>query len=188
MSRNSKKPFPSVLRPLTGPFLVILAVSCTLRPRPVESIPTVDPDATAETKALFINLWTLGRTNHTLFGHQDTTLFDADLPGDTTDSDVLEVAGQYPAVYGWEIGGIGPGAGTSVDGPSFDEVRRRILEAYGRGGVNTISWHTFNPVTGGNFYDLEGRPAFAILPGLSHHEVYLEYLDNEADFRLSLVT
>ena len=170
-------------------FLFILAVllaTCTPRIRPIESIPTVDRAATDETKALFINLWTLGRTNHTLFGHQDTTLIGVGWIGEPGRSDVLEVTGQYPAVCGWEIGGIGTGSATSVDGPTFGDIRREIITAYQRGGVNTISWHMFNPVTGGNFYDLEGNAAFTILPGLSHHDVFLEYLDRVADFLLSL--
>ncbi|NQU29545.1 MAG: hypothetical protein HQ525_02650 [Anaerolineae bacterium] len=54
----------------------VLALSgCTLRLRPISSIPTIDARAINETKALFINLWTLADTNQTLFGHQADTFF-----------------------------------------------------------------------------------------------------------------
>ncbi len=37
----------------------------------------------------------------------------------------------------------------NIDGDKFTDIRNRILEAYARGGVTTIGWHTTNPATGG---------------------------------------
>lgn len=167
-------------------FALVLISGCTFRLRPVESIPTIDPDATDETKSLFMNLWTLGRSNQTLFGHQDTTAYGVGWRSEPGRSDVLETVESYPAVYGWDVGSIELGGEANIDGVRFDDMRRWIIEAYQRGGVNTISWHMTNPVTLENFYDTSGRPVLQMLPGLSQHDRYVEWLDIFADFALSL--
>lgn len=167
-------------------FLLLWLSACSLSVRPVESIPTVDPNATRETKALFMNLWIQARSGHTLFGHQDTMVRGVGWSGYTGRSDVHDAVGSYPAVYGWDVSQIELGEDGNVDGVSFDDVRTGIIDAYQRGGVNTVSWHMFNPVTGGNFYDLDGRPVEKILFDASYLAQYRQWLDRFADFALSL--
>ncbi len=183
-----------------------LLAGCTLGTRSISSIPTVDSGATDETKALFIKLWTLAASNQTLFGHQDDTYFGAtwrDVPGH---SDVLEasesvdlgIPGSYPAVYGWEIGALELGGPNSGDGVPFDRMREEIVAGYQRGGVITISWHMYNPVTWelagtdpdnnqlGTAFDM--TPAVStILPGGENHAQYTDWLDQFAEFDRSLV-
>ena len=187
--------------------VVILAVavlviqSCGLRLRNLSAAPIVDPEATPETKALFLNLWTLARSNYTLFGHQDDLAYGVGWRAEPGRSDVFEAleyldpprsAGSYPAVYGFEVGHIELGDENNLDGVDFDDIRNRILEGYHRGGVITISWHMDNPVTGGNVYDT-GDPddpdtwaVPRILPGGSHHLLYVNWLNRFADFMFSL--
>ena len=184
----------------------ILISSCTLRPRPISSIPTVDSSATDETKALFIKLWTLADSNQTLFGHQDDTYFGAtwrDIPGrsdvlEASASDTLDIAGSYPAVYGWEIGGLESGGPNNGDGVPFDRIREEIVAGYQRGGVITISWHMYNPITWelvgtdpdnnqlGTAFDRTSAVS-TILPGGSNHAQYVDWLDQFAEFDRSLV-
>ena len=159
--------------------------ACSLGVRSIESIPTVDPNATDETKALFIKLWTLADSNQTLFGHQDDTFFGVGWVGIPDRSDVLETSGSYPAVYGWEIGSLELGAPNNVDGVPFDRMREEIIAAYQRGGVMTISWHMSNPVTGENFYDRTSAVS-TILPGGSNHDMYRGWLDQFVQFDRSL--
>jgi mannan endo-1,4-beta-mannosidase len=175
----------------------LTALACTLTLTPISSIPTVDRLATNETKALFIRLWTVGKSNLTLFGHQDDTFFGVgwrDAPGR---SDVLEASGSYPAVYGWEIGGLELGWANNLDGVPFNTMRDRILEGYRRGGVITISWHMFHPVTFPEFGTDPAQPLLgtawdgteavsAILPGGSNHAIYRQWLDRFAEFDRSL--
>jgi len=165
--------------------LMMAVLSCTLRPRSIESIPTIDTNATNETKALFIKLWTLASTNQTLFGHQDDTYFGVGWVGTPGRSDVREVSGSYPAVYGWELGMLELGGPNNVDGVPFDRIRQEIIAAYRRGGVITISWHMFNPVTGGDFYDITSAVS-TILPGGSNHALYRGWLDQFVQFDRSL--
>ncbi len=58
-------------------------------------------------------------------------------------------AGDYPGIYGWDIGKIEHGALNNIDGVPFDKMRGYIKHAYERGAVITISWHFDNQLTGG---------------------------------------
>ncbi len=71
---------------------------------PVEK--PVDSLLTEETKALWINLKRL-QGKGILFGQQDATISGADWKYPISLSDVKQITGTYPAVYGWEISGIG---------------------------------------------------------------------------------
>ena len=164
---------------------LILLSSCTLGVRSISSIPTVDSNATDETKALFIKLWTLADSNQTLFGHQDDTYFGVGWRDEPGRSDVLEASGSYPAVYGWEIGGIELGGPNSLDGVPFDRMREKIIEGYQRGGVITFSWHMSNPVTGEGAFDRTSAVS-TILPGGANHDLYVSWLDAFAEFDRSL--
>jgi mannan endo-1,4-beta-mannosidase len=144
----------------------------------------VDPAATAETRALFANLRRLAR-DHVLFGHQDDLAYGVRWSDEAGRSDVKEVAGSYPAVYGWDVGGVEGVTGGNLDGVGFERQRGWIAEGYRRGGVITISWHMRNPVSGGNAWDTT-RAVPAILPGGTEHARYTQWLDRFADFATSL--
>ena len=141
----------------------------------------IDPDATPETRALFTLLNDV-RPDHLLFGHQHTTEYGLGwTAAGTEDSDVMRTTGAFPAVYGWDF--FEPLKTTADRGPA--SMYTHVMAAHARGGINTICWHAFNPVTGGNFYDTE--PAVpAILPGGEKHDAFKADLDAIAQFLLSL--
>ncbi|MBU1097542.1 MAG: glycoside hydrolase family 26 protein [Bacteroidetes bacterium] len=144
----------------------------------------VDHYATNETLALYNNLKIVTQ-NAVLFGHQDDTAYGVGWNTVLGRSDVKEVCGDYPAVYGWDLGDIGNKS--NLDGVNFENMKRWIREAYSRGGINTISMHLDNPVTGNNAWD--NSPAVAaILPGGSHHNNYISTLKNVADFMKDIKT
>lgn len=155
-----------------------------LKPRPVSELSTAD--ATPRTKALYANLNRM-QGRGTMFGHQDDTAYGVEWEKDPEGSDVRAVCGDYPAVYGWEIGGIEHGRSRNLDKVDFDRMRRLIVEAYQRGGINTVSWHADNLVTGGNAWDLTGGNVVAtLLPGGEHHAEFCLWLDRVAEFLASL--
>lgn len=158
----------------------LLAAGCAAPERPV----LVDPNATPETQALFVNLQRIAR-DHVLFGHQDALAYGYQWFNEPGRSDVKEVAGSYPAVYGWELADIELGHEENIDGVNFDLMRGYIQQGYQRGGVITVSWHMNNPVSGGNAWDTT-RAVPAVLPGGSHHDVFLQGLDRFAAFIQSL--
>src|SRR5579872_3110803 len=107
-----------------------------------------DPQATAETKALYKNLYGLNG-QHILFGHQDDPCYGVGwkyIPGR---SDIRDLTGQYPAVYGFDLGRIELGWAYNLDSVPFEKTKSFIWDAYERGGVITLSWHLNNPLTGG---------------------------------------
>jgi mannan endo-1,4-beta-mannosidase len=145
----------------------------------------VDPGATQETRALFVNLRRLAPTA-VLFGHQDDLAYGVLWFNQPGRSDVKETAGSYPAVYGWDAGPLFPTAPTDTAvATRTRQLRDWIREGYGRGGVITMSWHLGNPVTGGNAWDTT-RAVERILPGGSHHPTYRAKLDTLATFFLGL--
>ena len=84
-----------------------------------------------ETRALFHNLRQLAR-QHVLFGHQDALAYGYDWVAEPGRSDVRDVSGSYPAVYGWEVGGLETGAAKNLDGVDFN------LTCVPTGGLETV--------------------------------------------------
>ena len=137
-----------------------------------------DNKATRKTKALYQNLHEIAQ-NGFLFGHQDTDAYGTIWKGEADRSDVKDVAGSHAAVHGWDLGNE-TGA-YNLDSVSFKDMQRLIKEVYRRGGINTISWHMDNPVTGESSWNKE--PVVAdIIPGGRHHGAYVQRLDIVAKF------
>lgn len=157
------------------------AVSCDVEDRTVELPDLVDPNATVETMALFENLDHY-RNDQILFGHQDDLAYGVHWLNEEGRSDVMEVTGSYPAMYGWELGDLEYGNEENLDGVNFENMKGWIIEGYERGGVIAISWHMNNPVTGGDAWDTGGTPVPTVLPGGENHEMFNEWLDKFADF------
>ncbi|MGF2411385.1 MAG: glycoside hydrolase family 26 protein [Ferruginibacter sp.] len=145
-----------------------------------------DKNATKETIALYGNLKKLSQKGY-LFGHQDDLAYGVNWRYEKDRSDVKDVCGDYPAVYGWDLGGLERTSGDkNLDGVPFKNMRQYIKEGYKRGGVITISWHLDNPATGGNAWDTTHGTVASVLPGGANHELFKTWLDKAASFMLSL--
>jgi mannan endo-1,4-beta-mannosidase len=151
------------------------------RPTPVD---LVDDKATRETRALFQYLReTQGRG--IMFGHEHS-LSDGftftEMDGYA--SDVEAVTGDYPAVFGWDTlilnGFQKPGVYGGTVEENIAALSHAFKESDARGGINILSAHLYNFVTGGNFWDTAGRVVSQILPGGSEHAEYNEFLDRIA--------
>ena len=117
------------------------------------------------------------------YGHQDDTFYGVEWKWQQERSDVREVCGDYPAVMGFELGGIELGGDCNLDSVPFTMMRREMLAHVRRGGIATISWHPHNPLTGGNAWDvLDSTVVRSILPGGSRHLLFLGWMDRLADF------
>lgn len=109
-----------------------------------------DIRATKETKALYRNLKTIGKTG-TMFGHQDAVAYG--LNPDTSRwiaeegrSDVHTILGEHPAVMGFDLGHLELDSPMNLDEVPFGKIKQYIQDQYSRGGVSTISWHPNNPL------------------------------------------
>jgi hypothetical protein len=144
-----------------------------------------DKDATAETRALYKNLYRL-RGKNILFGHQDDPCYGVGWKYIDGRSDIRDVTGEFPAVYGFDLGRTELGLAYNLDSVPFEKTRIFIREAYERGGVITLSWHLNNPLTGGTAWDNKPGAVASILPGGEKNALYTLWLDRVADFLASL--
>jgi mannan endo-1,4-beta-mannosidase len=174
-------------------------------PTPAPSLATiktwlVDKNATNETAALFYNMKTLAKTK-TMFGHQDDTFQGYGWEREAGRSDVKEVTGSLPAVYGWDFLNITSFQKNSWFTQYASDIKSRVIDAYNQGGVNTFSWHYWNPVASeeagnGNegknadfyFKNAPYQAVDKILPGGEKHEVFKRSLDEIAEFTKNLKT
>ena len=121
---------------------------------------------------------------------------------DKDSSDVKNVCGDYPAVMGFELGGIEMGDEKSLDSVPFTRITEEVINHYKRGGIITLSWHPRNPVTtvegGGNAgqkfpegtaWDVtDSTVVKSILPGGSQHEKFQLWMQRLSDFLATLKT
>jgi len=117
------------------------------------------------------------------FGHQDATAYGIGWKNDGSlyKSDVNNVTGDYPAVYGFELGHLELGHSRNLDTVDFQLMKNLIQKAHKKGGLITLSWHPDNPVSKKSAWDT--TPAVSsILKDGSLHELYREWLAKIANF------
>lgn len=145
-----------------------------------------DPHAEARVHALYDRLDCL-KDRGVMIGHQDDLMYGHAWEYEDGRSDVKEVCGSYPAVIGWDLGGIEMDDSCNLDGVPFDRMREAVVMADSIGCVITFSWHMRNPVTGGSSWDLTGGNVVReVLPGGCCHELYKEWTDKCIRFLKSL--
>ncbi|MDB5021575.1 MAG: beta-mannosidase [Pedobacter sp.] len=168
------------------PLFLICSCSSRIVNQGIAKNNTVDKKASRETKALFYNLKRTAGKGF-LFGQQDASMYGVGWTGDSDRSDVKSVTGSHPALFGWDLEGVAKDDSEANLSKNAERIRKLCIEAYLKGGVNTLSWHMQNFVTGKNFYDTT-RCVTAILPGGANHESFVKALDHIADFIGSLKT
>jgi mannan endo-1,4-beta-mannosidase len=166
----------------TFPIFFLLLVS-TMHLLAQNTLKLIDEKATAETKALYRNLYKLSE-KHILFGHQHATEYGHGWFGDEGRSDVKSVTGSHPAVIGADFSGLSGRPDSMIEKEKIS-LRKHISDTYNRGGVTTVAWHFNNPVSAGGFYwkDSVSLPAVKlIIPGGAQHEKYTAILRNIGEF------
>lgn len=150
-----------------------------------QTVPT-DPQATRETRNLYRNLQKVSKKG-TMLGHQDDLGYGVNWRAEADRSDVKDVVGEYPAVFGWDLGRVEFDSTNEIDGIPFESQRKMIQQVYAQGGVNTFSWHLNNPIdptkTSWDQMDFSIRTIF------SNKEIqnrYDSWLDRVAAYLLSL--
>ncbi|MET9914076.1 glycosyl hydrolase [Streptomyces sp. NPDC006476] len=144
----------------------------------------VDDEATPATRALFAYL-KRQQGKGILFGHQhDLTYGFTFTTPDGRASDTRAAVGDYPAVFGWDTlildGDERPGAEGGTEAENIAALSWCIRQGDACGGINTLSAHMPNFVTGKDFYDTTGRVVSQILPGGAKHAEFNTFLDRIA--------
>ncbi|MER6413112.1 glycosyl hydrolase [Streptomyces humidus] len=151
---------------------------------PPTPVRIADDRATPATRALFAYL-RRRQGDGILFGHQhDLTYGFTFTHPDGRASDTLAAVGDHPAVFGWDTlvldGDERPGAEDAGEAENIAALSRCIRQGDARGGINTLTAHLPNFVTGGNFYDTRGAVVGRILPGGARHADFNAFLDRVA--------
>lgn len=155
----------------------------------------------AQRELLAERLQTLQQKGY-MFGHQDDPMYGLTWAYDKDSSDVKNVCGDYPAVMGFELGGIEMGDEKSLDSVPFTRITEEVVAHYERGGIVTISWHPRNPLTtiegGGNAgqkfpqgtaWDTSDSTVVKnILPQGSHNKLFQTWMQRLSDFLATLKT
>ncbi|WP_158798539.1 glycoside hydrolase family 26 protein [Pedobacter sp. L105] len=157
----------------------------TAAPLYAQHILPSDPAATTETRFLYGNLQQMAQTK-VIFGHQDDLAYGVGWVNEKGRSDVKSVTGSYPGVYGWDMGRLELDHPNNLDGVPFTAIISHVKEVYNRGGINTFSWHFNDPVTDSTAWSKPLNTVKQIIPGGSHHEAYVKYLDKFAVFASQL--
>jgi mannan endo-1,4-beta-mannosidase len=144
-----------------------------------------DQKATMGTKNLYKNLHKLWGKS-VLFGHQDDLAYGIGWKYEKDRSDIKELSGEYPALFGWDISGLEKDKKDNIDGVPFSKMKTFIRQAYDMGAVNTISWHLDNPLNGKTAWDTTSTTVRSILPGGPKHQLYKTWLDKVATFMADL--
>ena len=153
---------------------------------PAQLLPA-DKNATKETVNLYNNLKKLAEKGF-MIGHQDDLAYGVEWRYKENRSDIKDVTGDYPAVYGWDLGGIEKQDNSNnLDGVPFKIMKEYIKQGYERGGVATISWHLGSPAGAQKgAWDTTHGTVASILPTGTNNKLYKEWLDKVAGFFSSL--
>lgn len=152
---------------------------------PAAAAAQIDREATPETRALYHSLKDQSGKS-CLFGHQDDLAYGYRWKSGTLRSDVKEVTGCYPGLFGWDFGHLElPDVSQNLDGVHRDSIRNWIRFGNRIGSVITLSWHIQNPAEG--TAAVAGKTAVeTLLPGGENHALMKDRLDRLAGFLASL--
>lgn len=116
-----------------------------------------------------------------MYGHQDDPFYGITWEWDEDRSDTQELVGDYPAIMGFDLGGLEVGDSKNLDSVPFTRMRQEIIRHYERGGIITLSWHPRNPLLGTTAWIASDTAAYnkavEALNGVGHPEL-TEKLDN----------
>lgn len=123
------------------------------------------------------------RTKGYMMGHQDDPFYGLTWEWDKNRSDVKETCGDYPAVMGFDLGGIEMGDEKNLDSVPFVRIHDELIAHHERGGIVTLSWHPRNPLTGGNAWDVSNdQTVRSVLYGGCMHVKFQTWIKRAADF------
>ncbi len=135
-----------------------------------------------------------------MYGHQDDPFYGITWQWERDRSDTKELVGDYPAVMGFDLGGMELGNDKNLDGVPFEWIREEIQNQHRRGGIVTLSWHPRNPLLGTSAWIEADTVAYnktgegpdpkttvkSVLPGGEKYELFQTWLERISDYMLTL--
>lgn len=147
----------------------------------------VDKKVSRNTKILHKQLYYSSK-NGIAIGHQDATSYGLGWKHQdisNVQSDVEKVTGDFPAVFGFDLGWLELNREYNLDTVPFNHMKDLIIDAHKKGGIITISWHLNNPKTEGSSWDKTSTTK-DILVGGKLYDKYELWISRLAGFLDSL--
>jgi mannan endo-1,4-beta-mannosidase len=145
----------------------------------------VDKSTTAETKALYSQLWKIPEKGF-MFGHHDDLIYGRKWYNVAGGSDTKNVCGDYPGVFSVDFAEImDDRCNNNADNP----IRLRVIkEARARGEVITACCHLNNPITNGDSWDVSNTTVAKqiVTNGSATNIRFKTWLDRLAAFAATL--
>lgn len=164
------------------PILVLYA--CTNSPKPsTVKFNLVDKNAVESVQKLHEKIAEIAKKGIAI-GHQDDTSYGLGWKHEnisTIKSDVEIVTGDFPAVFGFDLGWLEIDKEYNLDTVPFNHMKDLIIDAHKKGGIITISWHLNNPKTDGSSWDKTATTT-NILKGGDLYDKYELWISRIATF------
>ncbi len=120
-------------------------------------------------------------------GHQDDPFYGINWSYEPNRSDILETTGDYPAVMGFDLGGIEKADSKNLDSVPFNLIHDEAIRHAERGGIVTFSWHPRNPLTGGTAWDVSSDQVVkSVLPEGKEYQKFQLWMQRVGDFLCTL--
>ncbi|MDE5812722.1 MAG: hypothetical protein K2H72_00405, partial [Muribaculaceae bacterium] len=132
----------------------LLLASCTGTKKDKVS----DNEAITPAASLIVRLDSTSKSGRFFFGHHDDTAYGHTWKYEKGRSDVKDITGEYPGLMNWDLGMIELDSARNLDGVPFGFIAEEIIAQDARGGINAISWHPRNPISGGDSWDVSASP------------------------------
>lgn len=124
-----------------------------------------------------------------MYGHQDDPFYGITWQWEKDRSDTYELIGDYPAVMGFDLGGLEEHHDKNLDSVPYCWIREEAVRHFERGGIITFSWHPRNPRTGGTAWDVTDKTVVKnILPGGDQYELFQGWMADVAAFLKTVKT
>ena len=135
-------------------------------------------------QTLMVRLQNVVDSSKYIYGHADDTAYGHTWEYVPGRSDVKEVVGDYPGLINWDLGMLELDSANNLDGVPFIYMANEIRNQHERGGVNSVSWHLRNPVTGGNAWDVSDSTTVrqTVTEGTPANKMMYEWIGKTADF------
>lgn len=188
LSRNHLKPKILLLMKTNSIIIALFALALSACGGKKSTAVEVESEVT-QAQALLTRIDTL-RQHGYMFAHQDDPFYGVTWQWDRNGrSDTKELVGDYPAVFGFDLGGIEMGDMKNLDSVPFEWIREEAIKHVERGGIVTFSWHPRNPRTGETAWDVSDVEVVKnILPDGEQHETFCEWMNKLTTFLETLKT
>ncbi len=147
---------------------------------------TQEAESTTPAQTLIALLDSTVSTGHFYYGHHDDPAYGHDWKYLEGRSDVRDMTGEYPGLMSWDLGMLELDSANNLDGVPFTFISEQIAAQNARGGINAISWHPRNPLSGGDSWDTSVSPLHEIAENEQLAQTVDSWIGKAADFINSL--